>query len=693
MAPAANNRTGSKPICPIKKIRDVLECANMVKKAQFCRKKTKRWPETAALISALIANCLAWPPRQVEALTNRSLTVSKADQAKGQPSVYAPPKISHHFRQFSRYISMSDGTKIAVEVYLPKGLKNGEKIPTMFEQSRYWRVIKPRFPLNHIYSKPLSLYRSEFLSHGYAWVVSDARGAGASFGDRPWELPPIDVSDSKTILDWIVAQPWSDGKIGLIGHSYSGNMAEFSLISRHPAVKGAAVLSSAFDLYSDVLRPGGLPLQPFIDQWTSLNQHFDSNKLPKNLSFLRPLVSGMKNVDGDTDHRLLNEALMQHESNSKLNTNKINFRDDVVFSADVKHTATHEICLAMLKDWNGNQVAAPGVDLSSPSSYWRKIDACGVPIYAGAGWLDGGNANAAIKRFINYSTPGTKLILGPWDHNFINISPFTRGGFSRFRIDREMLKFFDHYLKGVSSLDADQPVHYYTLGKEQWRSSKTWPPSSDPELFYLSDRHLLQSSPPDSGGALHYSVDAKTGSGHHGRWDCLLGNILLDPYPDRKEQDKLLLVLQSPALKAAMTTSGSPGAKLYIKANAADCSLFVYLEDVWPDGSVHYVTEGEVLCGNRFNSTAQPAYRSTAPVRTFLRADYCPLDPGKVTEIDLQLLPISYQFKKGHKIRLAIAGQDKDHFQQPSFTETARDFTVMYGSIYPSQIVLPVEFD
>ncbi len=224
-------------------------------------------------LAALLCMFLAAPLEAFanKLIANRSLISTKSDQSKGIPSIYNPPASSRHFKQFSQYLTMDDGTKIAVEIYLPQPLKSGTRLPTIYEQSRYWRVIKPRYPLNLIYPKPLSLYRSEFLSHGYAWVVSDARGAGASFGDRPWELMPLDVTDSKQIVDWIVKQSWCDGKIGLIGHSYSGNMAEFSLLNKQPMVKAAAVLSSSFDLYADVLRPGGMPLQPFISQWIDLN--------------------------------------------------------------------------------------------------------------------------------------------------------------------------------------------------------------------------------------------------------------------------------------------------------------------------------------------------------------------------------------------------------------------------------------
>ncbi len=396
----------------------------------------------------------------------------------------------------------------------------------------------------------------------------------------------------------------------------------------------------------------------------------------------------MKPVDEDKGGILLKQAIAQHSENSRVDLDKINFRDDTAIGHDGRHTQTHDRCLAMLKERFGESFLKRGVDLSSPSGYWREIDASAVPIYAGAGWLDGANSNAAVKRFLNYRSAGTKLILGPWDHDFINISPFSRGGFSRFRVDREMLKFFDCHLKGIGPLEKDLPVHYFTLGQEEWHGSKTWPPENRPAVYYLGAKHSLSKTASDSGFE-RYNVDDRTGSGKDGRWDCLLGNILLDPYPDRKKQDRLCLCFDSEQLEDDMVVSGSPSVNISIRTSGKDCSLFCYLEDIWPNGSVHYVTEGEVLCGDRLNAKVTPLYKTVLPQRSFRASDYSTLEQGKVTRVDLELLPMSYLFKKGHRLRLSIAGQDRDHFKGPGFVEVSREFDVEYGD--KSLISLPVE--
>lgn len=626
------------------------------------------------------------------AFAHRDMSKAKSDQAKGVPTVYRTPKTVKKYKQFSQYLTMSDGTKIAVDVYLPESHKTGAKLPTMFEQSRYWRIIQPKSYLKFLYWRPLSLYRQEFLTHGYAWVVTDARGAGASFGDRPWELPPLDSRDSKEVMDWIVKQPWSNGDIGLIGHSYSGNMAEFSLMNKHPGVKAAAILSSPFDIYSDVLRPGGMPLQPFLDHWMQLNKDFDSNILPRNLKFLRPLLSHMKPVDEDKDKKLLKQAIAEHKNNSALAADKLNFRDDSPFTKnDLNPTKTRDISGAILHARYGNDFESQGVDPSSPSDYWKDFDAAKVPVYLGAGWLEGSNSRAAVTRFINYSTPGSKLILGPWEHDFFNISPFTRGGLSRFRIDREMLKFFDHYMLSKNSLEKDAPVHYYTLGEECWHGSETWPPKHEEKVLFLSADKTMKNTAPGIEQSAIYKVSEKSGTGNNTRWDCMLGNVLLDPYSNRKSQDKHNICFESAPLQTNWTVSGNPTASVFVKPNEKDCSLFVYLEDVSPGGSVNYVTEGQILCGNILNQSFTPKYKSVSPMRSFKKADYKPFSPGEVREVQLEMFPISYQFKKGHRIRLSIAGRDKNHFKPPAFTRLSDQIEIVCGDKHASQVVLPVE--
>src|SRR6185503_4690770 len=115
--------------------------------------------------------------------------------------------------QRSLYLTMRDGVKIAVTVVLPKDLPADQKIPAILNMTRYWRGRQGGEP-------------NAFIpAHGYAMVFVDARGTGASFG--VWRAPfsQDEVKDYNEVANWIVTQPWSNGNIGAMGNSSTGNTA------------------------------------------------------------------------------------------------------------------------------------------------------------------------------------------------------------------------------------------------------------------------------------------------------------------------------------------------------------------------------------------------------------------------------------------------------------------------------------
>jgi putative CocE/NonD family hydrolase len=99
-----------------------------------------------------------------------------------------------------------------------------------------------------------------------------------------------------------------------------------------------------------------------------------------------------------------------------------------------------------------------------------------------------------------------------------------------------------------------------------------------------------------------------------------------------------------------------------VSSTASDATPFVYLEDVDDRGHVAYVTEGQLRATNRRLSEAPAPYRQSVPYRTFKRSDAQPLVAGQITELTFDLLPTSYLFQPGHRIRIAIAGADASHF-------------------------------
>ncbi|MGE0474237.1 MAG: CocE/NonD family hydrolase C-terminal non-catalytic domain-containing protein, partial [Nitrospirales bacterium] len=115
-----------------------------------------------------------------------------------------------------------------------------------------------------------------------------------------------------------------------------------------------------------------------------------------------------------------------------------------------------------------------------------------------------------------------------------------------------------------------------------------------------------------------------------------------------------------------------------------------YLEDVTPEGDVHYVTEGELRALHRKWISPDLGMPGFLPVphRTYRRADAVPLQPGEVVPLTIDLLPTSYQFKKGHRIRVALAGTDRDHFQALPGPPPA--WNIWHTTTRPSHLDLPV---
>ena len=164
-------------------------------------------------------------------------------------------------------------------------------------------------------------YRDFFVPRGYALVVVDVRGTGASFGTRETLRSPKEREDSREIADWIVAQPWSNGVIGSTGVSYLGAAACFLASTGHPAVKAIAPLFAVSDIYNEQLFPGGLLSRVWSRDYDELMLALDQNDAEKTAKFAYfndPRLSGPQPVDGDEDESLLAAALAEHRDNFRL---------------------------------------------------------------------------------------------------------------------------------------------------------------------------------------------------------------------------------------------------------------------------------------------------------------------------------------------------------------------------------------
>jgi hypothetical protein len=108
--------------------------------------------------------------------------------------------------------------------------------------------------------------------------------------------------------------------------------------------------------------------------------------------------------------------------------------------------------------------------------------------------------------------------------------------------------------------------------------------------------------------------------------------------------------------------TGYPVINLYVTSTRTDGAFFVYLEEVDEAGKVTYLTEGQLRVIHRNVSKDTPPYTTLVPYHTFKKKDAMPLVPDEIAELKFGLLPTSVLIRKGHRIRVAIAGHDKSVF-------------------------------
>jgi uncharacterized protein len=136
-------------------------------------------------------------------------------------------------------------------------------------------------------------------------------------------------------------------------------------------------------------------------------------------------------------------------------------------------------------------------------------------------------------------------------------------------------------------------------------------------------------------------------------------------YPDRAQVDQKLLVYDSAPLETDLEITGSPTLTVEMLSTTSDGAVHAYLEDVSPEGRVTYLDEGilRVIDRKEVDPKSLP-YEPLGPAHSFLGKDAEPLTPGEPAKISLALYPTSVLLRKGHRIRLALAGADTSAFQR-----------------------------
>ncbi len=573
----------------------------------------------------------------------------------------------------STYITVRDGIKIAATICIPKGLSPDVKIPTLLTQTRYWRAMELRIPFRWLFDSmiPNAPNPEIVTSRGYALIYTDVRGTGASFGTRIIPFSEEEIKDGSDIVDWIITQPWSDGNVVSKGISYTGTTAELFSRNNHRAIKAVMPGHGFWDPYTDVAFPGGCYDHAFMQLWSFLGKNLDLNN-PKVFRQIIPeawlLVKGVKPVSSDKDLKILKQAIDKHRSNQYV----------------YEHTINRDFRDSKLPD---------GTVFDDISIFARKarIESSNVPILAWCSWFDSGYVDATVHRFMNLSNP-TIAILGDWNHGAgLPANQFypERTVVTPKPKDRvnAWINFFDKcvYGKGIQG----KTLYYYTLAEENWKQSRVWPPKGHSyQKWYLSENFALTKKKPENNvGDDSYKINFRATTGRNNRWWALLG--LPITYENRNKIDEKLLCYTSPPFEEDTEITGQLVLCLYLTSTHEDGAIFVYFEDVDEKGNVTYITDGEFRLIHRKVLSEKPPYKILIPYHSYNKEDAAPLVPGEITEIRFGLHATSVLIKKGHRIKIAIAGADKDTFLRYP-TEGKPTITISRNKAYSSYIDIPI---
>ncbi|MDX1431278.1 MAG: CocE/NonD family hydrolase [Gammaproteobacteria bacterium] len=586
------------------------------------------------------------------------------------------PRYRRGFRRTSRYVTVRDGTRLAVDVHLPLGAGDDETFPALLLLTPYYRrfALRPGHDPEVQESPNTGHYRDFFVPRGYAVVVADVRGTGASFGSRDGFRSPVERADAYDLADWVTSQGWCNGRIGSTGISYVGAAADFLATTGHPSVKGVVPTFAVWDTYADHFYPGGLLLDFLPPAYNALMEALDLDRreaLARYPYFSHPDLAGPAPVDEDAEAVLRDAAVAEHYAN--VNANDM-----------LRELAYSDAGLSYAPEYTSAVI--------SPYHYAHEIRP-EVAYYCVSGWYDGGGyCNAAVKRFLSLPIERKHLLLGPWDHGArTNVSPFREAMVPGFELLGECLRFFDHYVRGVDTgLEAEQPVHYFQMGEERWHACADWPPRAARETaWYLRAGNALGPDIPSDDGADEYHADYAAGTGTHTRYERLRAAAVQSYYDDWHGRDERMLAYTSAPFEADTELTGHAVVSIEVGVSERDAAFFFYIEDVDPSGHCRYVTEGMLRALHRKVIEAPSDRRSVGPYHSFARADAALLEPGERTRIELALFPVSWLFRANHRLRLAIALADRDHFVRIPGGHPPR-IEIHRGAAGLSRVLLPL---
>jgi hypothetical protein len=329
---------------------------------------------------------------------------------------------------------------------------------------------------------------------------------------------------------------------------------------------------------------------------------------------------------------------------------------------------------------------------NQPFGRRRQIEASGVPLYVVTGWFDAATSDGALARFASFSNPQS-----------VHIGPFSHGGdhdtdpykpehaplaWARAEQLARLEAFFAPYLLGQGTT-PDDGLSYYVMGADRWLHTEVWPPPGmETQTYRLAAGHRLADDPSLQAGSDRYQVDYGVGTANATRWMTQLDGA--DVFYPRSSGAEGLLAYQTLPFEQDMELTGTVVLVLWLSTDRDAGAIHAYLEDVAPDGTARYLSEGVLDLKHRRVAPGPPPYPVFGPYHSFLEADTAAMPLHQPERVALGLYATSALIRKGHAIRVAISGADATSFARVPAAGSAPRWSIHRSPGMPSTVALPL---
>ena len=482
------------------------------------------------------------------------------------------------------WITLRDGTRLSARIWLPEDAEQ-DPVPAIFELLPY--------RLNDGTAPRDSRHFPYLAGHGYACVRVDQRGTGESDGLMLDEYLPQEQADGCEVIEWLAAQPWCTGAVGMVGISWSGFNSLQIAAHRPPALKAIVTLCSTDDRYADDVHYDGGCVSSDMVQWAA--SMFMWNARPPD-----PAIVGER------------------------------WRDMWI--------ERMEGAPSFIDPWMTHQ---------RRDDYWKQGSVCEdfsrieAAVYAVGGWADG--YTNAIPRMLEGLPGPRKGLIGPWAHAWPQAGPPQPTiGFLQ-----EVIRWFDHWLKGEQNGIMDEPMlrawiqeplpplTCYTEIPGRWVAERAWPPAgaSQRVLHLTAGGGLAEEPGPerriDFSGLQVAGLDA-------GSW-CPYGEVADWP-GDQRAMDGMSRCFESAPLDEDIEILGFTDVHLELVSDRPDALISVRLCEVTPDGASTLVTRAQLNLTHR-DSDEHPQ----------------PLTPGERFRATVRLDACGHRFAAGNRLRIGLS--------------------------------------